>query len=310
MPEFSNPFKKGDRVEFTDNDEVLRYGVIAVSSGNKVQVVEDGGKSWSGHFRAFRQSDHPLAEVPLLDNPFKKGDRAEWEAKDKTKHYGIVLKCRDANVEILEDDGKTIWKGNFRRFRKSVQPFPENSLINNPYKKGDRVEWQDKEMKTLYGTVKSISKEVMVIILEDGGKVQWRLHFKNIKITEVPLPKDEPNHMDKWGVVSYREIKHGHGDSRTFSAYITLNGKKVLHVSNDGQGGCNMYSPVKNGSRDIERQFADEAKAWARMFGHDALEPDDLWVEWYQHDRPLGIKAEDYFKEFKAIFAKDKKEGE
>jgi hypothetical protein len=42
-------------------------------------------------------------------------------------------------------------------------------------------------------------------------------------------------------IKKFKELKHGHGDSRTFEAEIHMDGMVVGFVSNNGWGGCNEY---------------------------------------------------------------------
>ena len=45
-----------------------------------------------------------------------------------------------------------------------------------------------------------------------------------------------------YSLVSFKEA--GGEETVRFEAYIALNGKKVMHVSNGGTGGCHRYGPV------------------------------------------------------------------
>ena len=88
--------------------------------------------------------------------------------------------------------------------------------------KGQRVEWEE-DGKTNRGTVlKGGCNRISVI--HDGGKYITKANVNIFRPTAHELPKDPPSPTDRWGVVGYKEIQ-GHGDSPTFSAHITYNGK-------------------------------------------------------------------------------------
>jgi len=102
--------------------------------------------------------------------------------------------------------------------------------------------------------------------------------------------------MDKWGVKNYKEID-GHGDTPTFHAKLTLNGKVVGEAMNDGWGGCNCYHFKDN---DIKTMFYKETKLWVSQFGYkDMLEPSSSWIDWYVLERPYGVTAEMFISKYK-----------
>ena len=156
-------------------------------------------------------------------------------------------------------------------------------------KKRDRVEFEY-EGKTVYGVVeKGGSKKIEVVI--DGGDNMVGGSPKCFRLSDEPLPKDEPNVMDKWSVKGRKDIE-GHGDSPTFSAKICLSGKPVMHVGNNGWGGGNEYHPLKGFDYSVFDQFIADVRAWVGLFGDETMhEPDDFWVSWYTDDRPYGITA-------------------
>jgi len=112
------------------------------------------------------------------------------------------------------------------------------------------------------------------------------------------MEKKDP--MEKWGVSNYEKWEHGHGDSETFHAFITYNGKKVLEASNDGWGGPNLYRPISNSPtyphRDIEKMFYADANKWMELGGCEPSEGADLWIFWYVVVKPQGITPAEYLK--------------
>jgi len=166
-------------------------------------------------------------------------------------------------------------------------------------RKGDRVEFDTKNGKK-YGTVlRGGSKKVTVIADGELDKTYSGPAGGAIRPSTQPLPKDELNPMDRYSLRKYKEID-GHGDSRTFSAEILKNGRPIIHVSNNGWGGCNEYYPINGADRRVLDIHLADAQAWAKQFGYEGMsEPDDMWVEWYQHERPYGVLAKDMITNFK-----------
>ena len=164
-------------------------------------------------------------------------------------------------------------------------------------RKGQRVEFVY-EGKRNFGVVsKGGSKKVTVVI--DGAKEQISSTPHAFRLSDVPLPIDSPNVMDKWSVKKYEEIE-GHGDSSTFHAHICLNGKVVIEAMNDGWGGSNVYQPLNNHKYDIVDKFRNDAKEWAKSFGYtDPFEIEDIWIEWYVYKRPYGVTGEMTINEMK-----------
>jgi len=159
-------------------------------------------------------------------------------------------------------------------------------------KKGDRVEFiSGRGLK--YGVVfKGGAKNIKVIL--DGGRVQVRGDVSAFDKSDHPLPKDSDNVMDRWAVVGYKELADPWGDGPAFSAAITLNGKKVIVVNNNGTGGPNMYHAK---SKHLVDMLKKDAEKWHKLFSkHEAVEPEDLWVEWFVLNRPYGVLAKEYLK--------------
>jgi hypothetical protein len=161
------------------------------------------------------------------------------------------------------------------------------------FRKGDRVEAAHKG-ETLYGVVVRGGKKVTMRV--DGNETELKGPASLFHTSTRPLPTSTPSVMDKWGVKGYKEIE-GHGDSPTFHAKITLNGKVVGEAMNDGWGGCNCY---RFNDRELDSQFHADVKAWVAHFGYaDMFEPDDSWVDWYVLERPYGVTADKYISGYK-----------
>ncbi len=166
-------------------------------------------------------------------------------------------------------------------------------------KKGQRVEWTD-QGRTLYGTVSKGGAKVRVI--QDGNlKHELVGPARAFRPSTQPLPQDEPNPMDQYTIRKYKEIRGE--ETRCFECEVHGPNGLVLYARNEGTGGSNRYFPARNQTfRSPEyTQFFDNAKAWAAQFGYpDMTEPDDWWIEWYQHQRPYGVLAKDSIQDLKA----------
>lgn len=174
------------------------------------------------------------------------------------------------------------------------------------FRKGNRVAFNMKgEVK--YGIVTKGGRGQIDVTI-DGGLKEVTASALCFQLSDHPLPKDKPSEMDRYSLKGYREID-GHGDSRTFSATICENGKPVLKVMNDGWGGSNAYQPVnwEKHNKEAEERFFSAVKSWVSQFGYaDMMEPEDTWVEWWQHQRPFGMTAEWMINDYKESMEKFK----
>lgn len=162
------------------------------------------------------------------------------------------------------------------------------------FKKGDRVEF-DRGNGAEYGVIFRGGKRPTVYL--DGGEKTVTGGAGAFNYSNHPLPTDEPSVMDKWGVKSYKDSGMGE-ETPHFQAEITLDGKKVLDVTNHGSGGPNMYY----GDRALINQLNADAKVWGKQFGYPYdFEVEDTWVEWAAREKKYGKLAVDYFKEYPTI---------
>lgn len=162
------------------------------------------------------------------------------------------------------------------------------------HKKGARVEWTDRGTMH-YGTV--VKGGARVAVVEDGDlKHEVRGPATAFNPSTKALPQDDPSSMDRYTVKNYRELRGE--ETRCFECEIHgPNG--IIFARNSGTGGSNTYFPKAPGR--AVRQLYDDAKAWATQFGYaDMSEPDDWWLEWYQHQRPFGVLAKVSIGELKA----------
>ncbi len=163
------------------------------------------------------------------------------------------------------------------------------------FRAGDRVEITLKDGRTLYGTVHKGGRTVCAVI--DGNQTLIKAPASAFRPTDKPLPVSPPSPMDRWGLRKYQSIP-GHGDSPTFHAEITLDGRKVGEVRNSGDGGPDSHY---FSNHDLYEQFLADARKWAEQFGYaDMLEPESAWVDWYVHARPFGQTADVYVRQIKA----------
>lgn len=177
------------------------------------------------------------------------------------------------------------------------------ATTKSTFKKGDRVHISHKG-QNIHGTVVKGGKRLKVV--EDGGKNQWMVDAAICKPSLVPAPKDAPSALDKWGVSGYRTA--GGEETVRFEAYITLNGKRVLHASNDGRGGCNNYQNLtghlyQGGEyAKLEADVKDAMRQFGRKWEFEVV---DLWVGWYTDGRAYQTFS-DYMAELEADMAKYK----
>ncbi len=164
--------------------------------------------------------------------------------------------------------------------------------------KGDRVETEYKG-QTVLGTVLRVLNGAAKVAI-DGGKITLRGPATAFRPTDVPAPRDPPTPADRWAVDGYRQIR-GHGDSPTFHAWLTLDGRRVLEAMNDGRGGCNEY----RGDVEVQRRLHDDMTAWSEALCPGALtfEQADTWLDWYATQRPYGVLARTMLEEFRDSMA-------
>lgn len=168
-------------------------------------------------------------------------------------------------------------------------------------KKGDRVEFNDRDGTVKAGVVERGGAKVTVVL--DGGKMQMRGPASLFKLSDKPLPKDPPHPMDDWDIVGYKAA--GGEETIRFEATITYKGKKVLHASNGGFGGSNQYGALRGVDRAIEKKFFDDARQWAADHGADnPFEPEDSWVTWKTNEAPYGITAQNHWDEYNSFLEK------
>ncbi len=107
-----------------------------------------------------------------------------------------------------------------------------------------------------------------------------------------------------YGISGYRSA--GGEETERFEAYVTLHGRKVIHVSNDGNGSCHRYQPVAGdytGFREALRDFETFARHWNRDSKYAGSEDGDaltyrlLEVDLLNRKRSIvfTIDGEDFF---------------
>ena len=170
------------------------------------------------------------------------------------------------------------------------------------FKKGDRVEYMY-EGERKFGIVeKGGIKKLRVV--NDGGETTAEGPCGFFNRSSQPMPADEPSVMDKWGVVEFK-FYHDRAETVCFHTTITKNSVPVLEASNDGNGGCNDYHPVKvEKFRDELEAFFSDAKEWAKQFGSPGMiEPEDMWIHWKAHRAKYGMTAKTLFQEHRKRMA-------
>ena len=166
-------------------------------------------------------------------------------------------------------------------------------------RKGDRVEFKRKGVME-YGTVSKGGSNNIAVIL-DGGEMNVNGHVSFFELSNKPVAMDKPSFIDKWGIKSYT-LQKGHDDSTCFFTKITLNGKVVGEVLNDGWGGSSMY---RFENRELEKQLHNDTKKWFQD-NHcpDIIEATDSWIEWVVNKKPYGVLADEFIGEYRRIYAK------
>lgn len=153
-------------------------------------------------------------------------------------------------------------------------------------KKNDVVQFVH-EGKTCTGRVVKGGKQAEVTL--DELHV-LRLPSSDLSPAEMP-PADEG--LEDWSILSYRVV-HGHDDSEPFQAVIGYKGKPVILASNDGWGGCNLYSPKGPANKQHLESFEEAIANFTKKVGSAYGENADLWVHWEWYLRPTGLSFEKY----------------
>ncbi|HPX74027.1 MAG TPA: hypothetical protein PKW51_08950 [Methanoregulaceae archaeon] len=161
------------------------------------------------------------------------------------------------------------------------------------FKKGDHVEWKNKDRTIEHGVVeKGGSKKITVIKL--GGKIVVTGSAACFRPSSFTIPLDPDNPMAKWGVRNYRVVP-GHDDLEPFVCIITHDGKDVIRARQDGWGGPNLYERLSCSPQDIEDRLRAESKAWAQHYGwKDPIEAEDCWLYWATKLQPYGVMSKEY----------------
>jgi len=186
----------------------------------------------------------------------------------------------------------------------NAPPLNLNPKPPTPIVAGLRVEATHGK-KTVYGVVKSIRTNRGTVVL-DGGREQISGPLGAFRPSAHPLPKDEPNVMDKWGVVKYKALKVV-DEPGGYNAEVTLNGVAVIQAYNQGHGGPDNFQPLKGQTHKVTAQLAADATAWASQHTDGKVsEVEGLWVEWFVNSRPYGVLAKQYLAPF--LTSKDEEE--
>lgn len=295
-------WKKGDRVQANYKGDLV-HGVVTSSTASKTAVtLDDTVTNLVGSPLAFRPSDKPMPKA-LKEVLFAKryvGERVEIMHKGK-KRYGVIASVGSKNAKMHLDDGVSTLTAPHHAFKASSKPLPEgvHGNMNAKLKKGDRVEFTDRDGTVKTGVVQRGGANVSVML--DGGKISVRGSASVFRLSDKPLPTDVPHPMDDWGIVGYKEA--GGEETIRFEATITYKGKKVIHSANGGFGGPNQYSPLRGVDRSILQTFFAAAKQWAADHGaEDPIEPEDSWVTWKTNEAPYGVTAQQHWDEYNSFF--------
>jgi hypothetical protein len=172
-------------------------------------------------------------------------------------------------------------------------------------KKGDRVEWTDPSGDRHLGVIAQGGRIATAII--DGGIMKATGPGDGFfKLSSEPLPSGAPHEMDAFGIKGYKAIESQTGETEAFSATLTMNGKPIARVTNDGCGGCHRYYPA-DGMRQAMEIFHATARKWAADHNADGAsdiaEPADAWFDWKAHKAPYGMTGRAYLETVASMFA-------
>lgn len=90
-------------------------------------------------------------------------------------------------------------------------------------------------------------------------------------------------------VKGFKELKHGHGDTRSFEANIYMDAKRVGRTTNDGWGGPNEYH-FENGKN--EDDFYRRVDEWVSEASNDTRDADILIEELILKKEEEAIKKQ------------------
>lgn len=291
---------KGSRVEVEISGRGKVFGLVFAMARGEAKVVSDDGATFRGDPAALKESRQPIpANHP--SKMFKKNDRIEFQNSSfKGWKSGFVAKVDSFGfLQINTEDGQT-WKGVIAtKARRSTAPLPAH-LANLPacYAKGDRVEFEE-QGRTVYGVVTKVGPD-LIDVTEDGGIVIHSGPMLSFRPSKHPLKTGGPDEMDCWSVVSYKLKERQSRETPCFEAVIALDGKKVITASNQGNGGCDDFHPLRGAPAGIVDRFEADARAWARRFvesANDGKYREDAsdWLDWSVNKKGFGVTAEDYF---------------
>jgi hypothetical protein len=237
-------------------------------------------------------ASHPIIRIAGTEERiFFPGNRVFIMVDGKERHGVVTRVGRDEKVHVHCDDGSA-WKCSPRGVKPSDKPAPAR---NTPtFRKGDRVETDDKKEGVLYGLVDSVRDEKITMIV-DGGGSRVRGHFKFFRMSKkiLIIQTDVPSAFDIYGVTKYKETPvtdawEGH-EGNGYSCIITKNGKPILEVYNEGVGGCSSVGVLKGIPRKEEDDFNTAFKAFYILCGGRECDFSDdymdVWTEWYAHKK-------------------------
>lgn len=251
---------------------------------------------------------------------FRKGEHVEFtNTKTGEVISGIIISpLVKGNKATLRDDKEPVkWTVSLFLLRPSNKPLPDYLATPNPFLPGMRVEWTKKDGSIRHGTVTGTRNErVTVDIDESPGYTTSATHTFFRKTTvPAPAPKpapagrlvetDPPCAMDAYSVAKFRHYNIGH-EGGVVKATIALNGKPVVLMEADANGGPTEFSPSPGRSaKDVENFFAAMKDTWFQFGGkengfHDDVVA-DVWVAWYWNDRPKEKMWKDEVKQMQAF---------
>lgn len=189
----------------------------------------------------------------------------------------------------------------------------------NPYKIGDRVEWTRKDTTLGSGSIRSMRKERITVVVDNKPGYTCSGHFEAFRPTTIPAPKetpapeltpgkltrhDPPMLLDDFTVTGYK-FSGGH-EGNGYNATLRYKGKIVGKMYNDGVGGCGELTCTSEVEKLLE--FALTA-AWTINGGKSEDNPGfydlmDIWAYWAGKLKAKGRCFYEEIEEMQAMFNK------
>lgn len=164
------------------------------------------------------------------------------------------------------------------------------------FRKGTQVSCTFKRTLREGIVIKGTTKpDGLITVVLYGGRHQITAPANHFQKTAYVLPKPTPP-MEEYSITGYKQNKAFSQETTAFTAKIRRFRGVIADVMNHGTGGCDIYQFK---TRDDQITFQEHIRQWATALGLKK-EPgaEDLWLEWYVHDRPVGMSDKDFAEKY------------